>query len=511
MAINLSTTNHTLEVVTTGTGAVHVVASYIDDNAGTKTGGSQTTTISSAATTTVVSAPSGSIVRSVHNLNIQAVASNTVTVQKDVSGTDSKIIGPLTLSTGERTEFTEASGWKTFLANGSAKTDAGPTGAYGGAITIPYTFSSTTTDSDPGAGFLRLGSATQNTSTRISLDPIAADAIDWTGAIGTFNNSTSTIKGFIRLTNRNDLSKWLLFSISSLATPTGYINLTVVPVASSAASPLNNGDSILLHFDRNGDKGDTGATGPTGLTGATGPTGATGSAGSVVAIPTKFDTTHSPVALYHFDNDSLDYSGNGFDLSSGTSTYVRLEPSGSRMALANGASPARPSTDATLSITGDVTLQVIVKMVAFPATTNTAFISFTASGESLATNTLYQLGFNGSNQLRWLHEFGAGATDQQFLSTGTTEDPPGLFRYTYYAAVRSSNVVTFYLDGLPYGSSSGTLTAASGGTSAVLTINPALGSTFFCLGAKVVNSALSAANIKAEYNRTMGAAFGTIP
>jgi hypothetical protein len=133
--------------------------------------------------------------------------------------------------------------------------------AAGTAFAIPYTFSTTTTDSDPGAGFLRLSSATQNASTVIRADLAGADGSTWTSVIDTFDDSTSAIKGQILLVKLGDATKWLAFNVTALASPSGYKNLTVTNVASSAASPFANNDSLVMKFTRNGDKGDTGPTG----------------------------------------------------------------------------------------------------------------------------------------------------------------------------------------------------------------------------------------------------------
>lgn len=133
--------------------------------------------------------------------------------------------------------------------------------AAGGAYAIPYTFSTTTTDADPGAGTLRLSSATQNASTVIRIDLTGSDASTWTSVIDTFDDSTSTVKGHILLQKLGDATKWLLFSVASLASPSGYKNITVANVASSAASPFANGDSLILKFSRTGDKGEVGAPG----------------------------------------------------------------------------------------------------------------------------------------------------------------------------------------------------------------------------------------------------------
>lgn len=120
--------------------------------------------------------------------------------------------------------------------------------AAGGAMTIPYTFSTTTTDADPGAGFLRLSNATQNAATVIRADLVGSDAKTWTSLIDTFDDSTATIKGYIMLQSVADGSKWLIFSVSALASPSGYKNITVANVAYSEASPFANNDSIVLKF-----------------------------------------------------------------------------------------------------------------------------------------------------------------------------------------------------------------------------------------------------------------------
>lgn len=140
--------------------------------------------------------------------------------------------------------------------------------AAGGAYAIPYVFSTTTTDADPGAGFLRLGNATQNASTVMRLDLTSSAGTDYTAVLDTFDDSTSAIKGHLRLVKMGDPSKWLSFSITTLASPAGYRNLTVASTGGSVASPFANGDSVMLFFQRNGDKGDTGATGANGIVSA---------------------------------------------------------------------------------------------------------------------------------------------------------------------------------------------------------------------------------------------------
>lgn len=169
--------------------------------------------------------------------------------------------------------------------------------ASGAATSIPYTFSTTTTDSDPGAGILRLDNATQNAATTIRVDLVGSDGSTWTSLLDTFDDSTSTIKGFIMLQKASDATKWLLFSVSALASPSGYKNITVANVASSAASPFANADALLLKFTRNGDKGETGATGATGAAGANGTNGTGALVANIVTATTATTLTSTPTLL----------------------------------------------------------------------------------------------------------------------------------------------------------------------------------------------------------------------
>jgi hypothetical protein len=163
-------------------------------------------------------------------------------------------------------EVTELNTWAT-QANALAVT-LGVTAA-GGAFSLPYAFSTSTTDSDPGAGIVRLGSATQNASTVMRIDLLDSFGVSQSTNLDMMDDSSSVIKGFIRVSSSTDGSKWLIFSITSIASPSGYKNFTVSPVGSSASSPFANGDSVIISFIRNGDKGDIGLTGSAGTDGAT--------------------------------------------------------------------------------------------------------------------------------------------------------------------------------------------------------------------------------------------------
>lgn len=133
----------------------------------------------------------------------------------------------------------------------------GVDGSVGGAISIDYTFSTTTTDSDPGSGNLRVSNATQTSATTIRADLLDAHGTDWTAVLDTLADASNTVKGHIRLFKKSDPTKWLVYTVSAIASPAGYRNITVANVGSSGVNPLTNGDSITLAFSRSGDQGST--------------------------------------------------------------------------------------------------------------------------------------------------------------------------------------------------------------------------------------------------------------
>ena len=166
---------------------------------------------------------------------------------------------------------------------------AGPTGATGpqgnfGGITLDYTFDDDTSQTDPGAGKLKFNNASLSAATVLSIDDVNDNATDVQAFLRTIDDSTSTIKGHFRISNKSDSSDFALFTISSISEESGFFDVQCAYVSGSANS-FSDGEDVIITFARTGDVGDqgpTGPTGPTGLTGAvgaTGPTGATGDTG----------------------------------------------------------------------------------------------------------------------------------------------------------------------------------------------------------------------------------------
>lgn len=142
----------------------------------------------------------------------------------------------------------------TFVTEANAQATLLNAGSGMGAIAIPYLIdTTTTTDADPGNGDIKFNNATQNAATTLYLDLLGSDGVTYTGVIDTFDDSTNTIKGYIRLVKISDSTKWLAFSVTAWTTATGYRKITVANIGSSAASPFVNGDAVTLFFTRAGD------------------------------------------------------------------------------------------------------------------------------------------------------------------------------------------------------------------------------------------------------------------
>jgi len=134
---------------------------------------------------------------------------------------------------------------------------------------LPYTFSTTTTDSDPGSGVLRLNNATQNTATEIYIDDEEANAADVSAFIQLLSggNNPSSVLGTITLRKEFSPESFLQFKVTGVTNASGYTKLTIINTSSSTASPFSNSDSVFLDINLAGDKGDPGdVTGPASST-----------------------------------------------------------------------------------------------------------------------------------------------------------------------------------------------------------------------------------------------------
>ena len=193
-------------------------------------------------------------------------------------------VSDATLTTELPVAATRAGKYMTFDDSGNVSTTAGAstdastastkadeaaasavTAASEASATAPkYTFSTSTSMADPGSGILRYNDATVADVTAIAIDDLTADTgnPDVEAWLKTFDDSTSTIKGWIRLVEPGTPANYAIFNVTAIADNSGWVQLTVAHVDSNGT--FGNTDSIRLFFSRTGDKGDTGSTGVTG-------------------------------------------------------------------------------------------------------------------------------------------------------------------------------------------------------------------------------------------------------
>lgn len=130
----------------------------------------------------------------------------------------------------------------------------GATGVRGAVVAMKYTYSSTTTDSDPGPGFVRFNSATITSATQAFFDDVEAGGVDVSAWLDSFDDSTNTVKGFIEYVVETDPTIRGLFRVSgSVTAGTGYRKVTISNVY--ALGTPANGAALGIQFIRAGDKG----------------------------------------------------------------------------------------------------------------------------------------------------------------------------------------------------------------------------------------------------------------
>jgi hypothetical protein len=229
---------------------------------------------------------------------------------------------------------------------------------------------------------------------------------------------------------------------------------------------------------------------------------------TAVPLIGRHDTTYSPVGLWQLDGDLTDSSGNGRDLSleGGTTRWTHLAPDLRGFFFDGATRLSRSATDAALQLTGDLTFEALVTFDRHDSESQ-AIMSWHDLGETEATNTLYSFRTVGvGNSLEWVSESGAGVNATYTATTGVDR---GIIHHV--AVVRESDVLKFYLNGELY-ETSGSLTTPTGGSSGRF----ALGGFYNFAGnehfggiasAKLIDRALTAAEVISEYNRTVGAAF----
>ncbi len=147
---------------------------------------------------------------------------------------------------------------------------AGATGSAGKAAGYSYSWNTSTSNADPGAGACSTNSGTLSSATVWYISETDADTNPLSAVLATWDNSTSTNKAVVHLYNPLAPANFWDFYITGTLTDNGsWDTFTVTHIASNGS--FSNGASLYAVVVPVGDKGDTGATGSTGATGPSGP------------------------------------------------------------------------------------------------------------------------------------------------------------------------------------------------------------------------------------------------
>mgnify|MGYP003675977684 CR=1 FL=1 len=120
---------------------------------------------------------------------------------------------------------------------------------------LDYTFSTTTTDSDPGTGVLRLNHGTIGSASAIYIDDSDANSADVSAYLLTWDDSTNSAdRGQIYITKKSAPANFAIFKVSGASTDaSGYVKLAVTHVSSSGS--FSDTDPIAVEFNRTGNAG----------------------------------------------------------------------------------------------------------------------------------------------------------------------------------------------------------------------------------------------------------------
>lgn len=219
----------------------------------------------------------------------------------------------------------------------------------------------------------------------------------------------------------------------------------------------------------------------------------------------KFDNRYDPAI--RLDCDSLlDSSGNGLHLSGSGAIFRAV------YGKAIGMSPLGVLnrggvSDAVLRDYDSLTIMALVILRSVPSAT--WLCSFSASGETEATNYLWSLQMVNQNSLAYFTEHGAGVDISPAFSAAPAGKGLPALGVPFHLALRLKAVTggligQFFVQGEPFGDPSPVLTAPSGGTTAQLIINQGGTTVFDLLGFEVDNTDLSDSQIKDSFNQTLG-------
>tara|TARA_R110000868_G_scaffold157001_2_gene384058 strand:- start:892 stop:4092 length:3201 start_codon:yes stop_codon:yes gene_type:complete len=155
-----------------------------------------------------------------------------------------------------------------------------------------YKWSTSTSDADPGAGYLGVNHGTISSATELYISETDAAGAGMGPVIALWDDSTSTTRGTLLVYKVGALSTFAVFAVTGSITDGGsYDKATLTHVASGGT--FASGDQLAVIYVPKGDKGTDGSNGSNGSNGATGATGAAGATGPNTGLEYAFSTSTS--------------------------------------------------------------------------------------------------------------------------------------------------------------------------------------------------------------------------
>jgi hypothetical protein len=125
-----------------------------------------------------------------------------------------------------------------------------------GGDSAQFTYSTTTTDSDPGAGVVRFNNTNLASATEAYIDDLEANGTDVSAWVQSFDDvaGNDTNRGRIRISKANSLVVWAVYKVTGAVTDaSGYTKVSLVYIDS--AGSLANNDKVFISFVASGEDG----------------------------------------------------------------------------------------------------------------------------------------------------------------------------------------------------------------------------------------------------------------
>ena len=125
-----------------------------------------------------------------------------------------------------------------------------------GGDSAQFTYSTTTTDADPGSGFIRFNHATLSSATIAYVDDAEINGTDVSAWVQSFDDvsGNDTNRGRIRMSKSNTLDTWAVWKVSGAATDaSGYTKLVLTYI--DGAGAFANTDKVFISFVASGEDG----------------------------------------------------------------------------------------------------------------------------------------------------------------------------------------------------------------------------------------------------------------